>query len=207
VRARSRLLLALAPAVLAVAAGTTSPAQAAPSSGPVGYVVGHHAEAQVALADGRQASLVVDEYASGGPSGGPWTEVALTVACVSQYDCATGGEAYLDLDGYPLALTPGLGRTTLPAVQMTLSGYTYTGRTVTPVQTIVTVSAVLTATGPLAATTTRGADCTNPATTTCRSVTVTTSRPVAAAVTLGGTTSNGTGTVSTTRTVSVATPR
>lgn len=204
-RARSRLLVALAPALLAVGLGGPTPAQAAPSGQPVGYVASHHAEATVTLADGRQAGLVVDEYASGGPSGGSWTEVALTVACVSQSDCATGGEAYLDLDGYPLALTAGLGRTTLPAVQMTLSGYTDRGRT--QVQTSVTVSAVLTATGPLTATSTRGSECTNPSSTACRSLTLTTSRPVAAAVTLGGTTSNGTGTVSTTRTLSVTTPR
>ncbi|SDG23330.1 hypothetical protein [Klenkia brasiliensis] len=201
-RARSRLLLALGPAALAVAAGTASPAQAAPSSGPVGYVVGHHAEAQVLLADGRQASVVVDEYASGGPSGGRWSEVAVVVACESSRDCATGGEAYLDLDGDVLTVTPGLGRTTLPPVQMTLSGWTDRGAT--QVQTTVTVSAVLTATGPLAATTTRGSDCASPSSTPCRSLTVVTSRPVSAAVTLGGATSNGTGTVSSTRTVSVA---
>jgi hypothetical protein len=208
------LLRRALPAALAAAAFVLIPsaASATPEPAPVeNYMfTGYYGDANVALADGRSVQVSLSEFREAGPE----VLARLSVSTFREAPCTWGpgtcqtdyAGGSVDLSDAQVHFSRSLGGASVSDVPVTIVRWVYGPGGSTQVEEHVTVSVVLTGTGPVTRDAYRGEMC-GDGSRECQSIRVESSRAAVSEVTFGDETVTGEGSLSRGHSIDAAAPK
>jgi hypothetical protein len=205
---RRALAVAFAAASLALVPATAS---ATPEQAPVDNYMStqYFGTATVHLSDGRTANVsLMEDRSTGGE-----TRASLSVRTYREVPCTWGpgtcqtdfGGAFVPLTDEQVDVDRSLGGASVADVPVTIVTYVVGSNGYTPVEETVTISVVLTGTGPVSRDAYRSNEC--PMGGECQSIRVEASRAAVAEVTFGGDTVSGEGSLFRGHSINAAAPK